>query len=174
MALYSVRSAKVESAAAIALYLAFIAFLSCLAIHYPNTRSVALMLDVMFAVKGARHVAQAILILIRAPLVYAYYLGRDGLDYYWFNGAGIWRDKRLFAPWDEVERVEVPKADAKGWRKLLESEKRRELRIKLKDGREIEVEGVRDQEEVAEFIRENYLGGQDRHADQGLLFRFDQ
>lgn len=171
MALYNVRSAKVESAAAIAVYIAFIAFLSYLALRYSNTRYVALMLDATFAIKGARHLAQAILILIRAPPVYAYYLGRDATDYYWFNGAGIWRDKRLFVPWDEVEGVEVPEKDAKGWGKLLESEGHKKLRIKLKDGREIEVKGVRDQEEVVEFIRENYLGGRDKRTGQGLLSR---
>lgn len=59
MALYSTRSAKVESAAAITMYIAFIALLSYLALHYPNTRYVALLLDVTFALKGARHIARA-------------------------------------------------------------------------------------------------------------------
>ena len=58
----------------------------------------ALALGVMLALGGAYALVYTAVTLRRIPSVHAYYLGRATWHYFWFNNAGIWKDKRLLAP----------------------------------------------------------------------------
>ena len=41
------------------------------------------------------------------PSTFAYYLGRTKWHYFWFNGDGIWRERKFVAPWAEVFDVDL-------------------------------------------------------------------
>ena len=122
--------------------------------------TLALALGVLFALGGGYGVVYTAVTFNRVPSTFAYYLGRTKWHYFWFNGDGIWRDRKFVAPWSEVFDVELVKV----WRERTYMGNSNvvitvhgTVKIILNSGRVVEVEDVLNPEEVLRLMRESYL-----------------
>ena len=122
--------------------------------------TLALALGVLFALGGGYGVVYTAVTLNRVPSTFAYYLGRTRWHCFWFNGDGVWRDRRFVSPWSEVSDVELIRV----WRERRYMGRLQvvvtvhgTVRITLNSGRVVEVEDVLNPEEVLRLMRESYL-----------------
>ena len=105
-------------------------------------------------------IVRVVVKLLRTPPVRAYYLGRTKDHHYWFNGAGIWRDNRFYATWEEVDRVELVKAwteiegDGEGHTR---TSRHGRVIVVLKNGSSFEVGDVIDPEGILAVLKVKYL-----------------
>ena len=116
--------------------------LGILLVHFaPESQdpTLALALGILFALGGGYGVVYTAVTLDRVPSAFAYYLGRTRWHYFWFNGDGIWRDRRYMGRLQVVVTVHGT------------------VRITLNRGRVVEVEDVLNPEEVLKQMRESYL-----------------